>query len=137
MADVRNEERARRRWRWTGGGYEELFPRACAFTDIDAAVEFDGRSLLIEVKHHEGAGYLPAVPPGQLRWLRHEAGIPGRKVFVLYGEAEADSPWVLRRIARDLDGDQWRDWRSLPIEERRRRLKTAVNWALGLPLGDG
>ncbi len=60
MADVRDWGKfVRGRWDWSRGGYERGFPRGCQFTDVDAAIEFDNRGLVIEPKHYDGVGPLP------------------------------------------------------------------------------
>lgn len=123
----------RGRWNWTRGGYEKDFPRGCQFTDIDAAVEFDGYRLLIEPKHFDGEGELPELPPlGQLRFLRDEAKL-GKAVFVLYGCGACNDPWGVRWISEPCPpGGPEFDWRDLPKAERRARLKRHIDWALGL-----
>lgn len=136
MADVRNwAAQIRGRWDWTKFGYERGFPRKCQFTDVDAAVEFDGQALMIETKHYDGVGPLPGKPAtGQLLYLKDEVK-RGKAVLVLYGCGVCDDPYAVYDVGhdqwyrfRDLDG-RWHD-----KEERRRQLKRHINWALGLPV---
>lgn len=123
----------RGRWDWHRRGYEHGFPRRCGFTDIDAATEFDGRSLVVEPKHHEGAGPMAYPDDGQLRFLRNEVRL-GKSVIVLYGCAQCDSPWGIRVLGATKAGDRWEDWRSgYDVTERRKLLKAEIDRAMGLP----
>lgn len=134
MADIRDIGAfIRGRWDWHRLGYERAFPRGCGFTDIDAAVEFDGRFLLIETKQHDGDGSCEYPPAGQLSALRQEARL-GKAVLVLYGCASCNNPQAVRRIGPNPNrsSDAWLDWRHLPREERRRLLKAEIDNAMGL-----
>lgn len=134
MADVRDWGAfIRGRWDWNRRGYESGFPRRCGFTDIDAALEFDGHRLIIEPKHHEGVGPMGYPDDGQLRLLRDEVRL-GKTVLVLYGCAQCDSPWGVRVLGPGpgKSADRWEDWRGLDIEERRKLLKHEIDLAMGL-----
>lgn len=132
MADIQNWASViRGRWDWQKYGYESAFPRGCQFTDLDAAVEFDGHRLVIETKHHDGIGSCDYPPQGQLIFLRDEVKL-GKVVIVLYGCGVCDSPQAARVLGETKLQDRWLDWRGLPIEERRRLLKQEINTALGL-----
>lgn len=133
MADIRDWAAFRRsRWDWTRYGYEADFPRGCAFTDIDAATEFDGHSLVIEAKHHDGTGPCPYPPTGQLRYLRQECAL-GKTVLILYGDAERNEPYAVRQLERGRTGDLFSDWRDIPdAGVRRGLLKLLIDAALGL-----
>jgi hypothetical protein len=133
MADVRDWGAfLRGRWDWTRGGFEEGFPRNCQFTDVDASVEFDGRMLLVESKHHDGLGPCDYPDTGQLMALRKEVEL-GKTVFVLYGCGPCLSPQALRILGLRRADDQWFDWRDIPsIAERRKALKYQINIAQGL-----
>lgn len=135
MGDIRDWGAfIRGRWNWTGSGYEKGFPRGCQFTDIDAATEFDGRSLLIEAKQHDGTGPCPYPETGQMLLLRDEVR-RGKTVFVLYGCGSCNSPQALRIIGLDKSCDEWIDWRGLGIEERRKFLKEQIDYAMGIGNG--
>lgn len=136
MADIRNREKfLQGRVNWTANGYETGFPRGCQFSDLDAIIEFDGQSLVIEGKHHDGIDSCPYPPMGQLlmlRFLKRKLGRNGH-VFALYMDAEADSPWALRILGETKSADVWKDWRKIEsIEERRRLLKEQIDLALRL-----
>lgn len=133
MADVRDWGKfVRGRWDWTRFGYEQGFPRGCQFTDIDAVVEFDGRRLVIEPKHYEGLGPLPGKPEtGQSMLLRDEVRL-GKTVLVLYGCGACDDPYAIHVYGGRPAEDRFVDWREFGKEERRRRLKRYIDWALGL-----
>lgn len=118
----------RGRWNWTRFGYEKGFPRGCQFTDVDAAVEFDGRRLVLEPKHYDGIGPLPAGPPtGQMLYLRDEVKL-GKVVLVLFGCGVCDDPYAVYDVGRE----QLFDWRGDDKARRRKRLKRHIDRALGL-----
>jgi len=121
----------RGRWEWERYGYQHGFPRNCQFTDIDAAIEFDGRRLIIEPKHHDGVGPMAYPPTGQLMYLRDEAAL-GKTVIVLYGCGCCNSPQGIRVLAEHKPDDRWEDWRGLDVEERRKLLKAEIDNALGI-----
>ena len=145
MGDIRDWGKfIRGRWNWTSGGYESGFPRRCQFTDVDASIEFDGRFLLIETKHHDGVILGMDWPDdGQLAALRAEAAL-GKSVFVVYGCGPCNSPQGLRILGATKSTDKWFDWRTTPchcgcgkkviqsVEERRRLLKEQIDIAMGL-----
>jgi len=138
MADVHDWGKfIRGRWDWTAHGYERGFPRGCQFTDLDAAVEFDGQRLVIETKHYDGVGSLPGngYPPGmgdgQLRFLRDEATL-GKAVIALYGCGPCNDPYVIYVLGATRDEDRFEDWRGRDKEERRKLLKAEIDRALGL-----
>jgi len=132
MADIRNWGAfLRGRWNWTSGGYEVGFPRGCAFTDVDASVEFDGRFLLIETKHNDGLTPCEPLPTGQRMALRQEARL-GKTVLVVYGCGPCNSPQALCIIGDIPTNDVWLDWRGLPLPERRRLLKAEIDKAMGV-----
>lgn len=133
MADVKDWGAfIRGRWNWTRFGYEKDFPRGCQFTDLDAAVEFDGHRLLIEAKLWDGTGIVPKPGPddGQLRLLRDEAGL-GKTVLILYGCGVCNDPYAIHQIYRR-PPDRFEDWRGLDKEERRKLLKQEIDRAMGL-----
>jgi len=132
MGDVRDWGAfIRGRWDWTRHGYEKGFSRGCQFTDLDAAIEFDGRSLVIEAKQYDGTGMLPEVDMGQRLFLRDEAK-RGKTVFVLWGCGVCNDPYAIKQLAPDRSGDRFEDWRGLDKEERRKKLKEEIDRALGL-----
>lgn len=132
MADIRDWAKfVRGRWEWTRFGYEKGFPRSCQFTDIDATVEFDGRRLVIEPKHHDGIGPCDYPDAGQLMFLRDEVRL-GKAVIVLYGCGACNSPQAARVLGRVRAEDRWEDWRGKDVEERRELLKREIDRALGL-----
>lgn len=132
MADIRDWGAfVRGRWDWTRHGYEAGFPRKCQFTDLDGAVEFDGHSLVIEPKHHDGLGPMPYPDDGQLRFLRNEHKL-GKAVIVLYGCGPCNSPQGVRLLGSTRPEDTWKDWRGRELTERRRLLKYGIDVALGL-----
>lgn len=133
MADIRDWGKfIRGRWDWTASGFEKNFPRGCQFTDVDAAVEFDGRMLLIETKHHDGVGSCEYPDTGQLLALRAEVKL-GKTVFILYGCGPCSSPQALRILGKKRPDDRFIDWRGIPsIEERRKLLKYQIDLAQGL-----
>lgn len=133
MADIRDWGAfIRSRWDWTRYGYEHGFPRGCQFTDLDAAIEFDGRRLLIETKSWDGTGIVPKPAPdsGQLRFLRDEAGL-SKTVLILYGCGACNDPYAIHQIFRR-PPDRFEDWRGLEKEERRKLLKQEIDRAMGL-----
>ena len=133
MADIRDPELFMRgRWAWNRYGYEAGFPRRCAFTDVDAVVEFDDRILFIESKYHDGRGPCEYPGIGQVRLLRRLLEISGSSVFIVYGEATGDSPQAIRVLGDTKAGDMFVDWRGLPTDVRRTRLKGAIDHALGV-----
>lgn len=132
MADIRDWGRfIRGRWNWTECGYEDGFPRGCQFTDIDAALEFDGHRLVIEPKYHDGIGPCDYPPDGQLRFLRDEVRL-GKAVIVLYGCAGCNSPQAVRVLGTCRAEDRWEDWRGRDLAERRKLLKGEIDQAMGL-----
>ena len=132
MADIRDYEKfIKGRWRWTGFGYEKGFPRGCQFSDIDAITEFDGRTLVIEAKEFGGTGFLPDLPTGQVRLLRHLA--KHATVYVVFGIAQQDEPYALRQLYPTPGRDRFEDWRQLGDKEKRHQLfKDEIDWALGV-----
>lgn len=135
MGDVRDWTRfIRGRWDWTKFGYERGFPRGCQFTDVDAAVEFDGRRLVLEAKQYDGIGELPAGPPyGQLLFLRDEAEL-GKTVLVVYGCGVCDDPYAIYDVGRR----EWFKFQNpdtglwLNKDQRRTFLKLHIDRAMGL-----
>lgn len=129
MSDVRDWAAfIRGRWDWTKHGYEQNFPRGCQFTDVDATVEFDGRRLVIEGKHHDGSDKPLSLPPlGQLRSLQEEVA-QGRTVLVLFGCGACNNPVALYDVGRK----SWHDWRECSLGSRRQRLKNHIDRAMGL-----
>lgn len=118
----------------TETAYEKGFPRGCQFTDLDGAIEFDGRRLVIEPKHHDGIGPCDYPDAGQLGFLRDEVSL-GKTVIVLYGCGPCNSPFAVRILGQDRTADRWEDWRDwqvYPLAERRRLLKVEIDRALGL-----
>lgn len=137
MADIRDFGAfIRGRWDWTKYGYERGFPRGCQFTDLDAAVEFDGRRLLIETKSYDGSGIIPKPDGGQLRFLRDEAGL-GKTVLILYGCGVCNDPYAIHQIYRRAGDDRFEDWRGFEKEERRKLLKQEIDRAMGLSADSG
>jgi len=134
MSDIRDWFAfIRGRWDWTRGGYEQSFPRGCQFTDIDAAVEFDGRWLVIEPKHYDGIGELPRrIPSGQRMLLEQEAGL-GKTVFVLYGCGPCNDPYAIEYVSEPpIPGQRLFDWRGCDKLTRRSRLRAHIERAMGL-----
>lgn len=134
MSDIRDWGRfLRGRWDWTSGGYEKNFPRGCQFTDVDAAVEFDGNRLVIEPKHFDGVGALPRqVPVGQRIFLEDEAR-QDKTVFVLYGCGPCNDPYAIDYISEPpIAGQRLYDWRGLDKTTRRLRLRAHIERAMGL-----
>jgi hypothetical protein len=132
MADIKDWGKfVRGRWDWTRFGYEKGFPRGCQFTDVDAAVEFDGARLVIEPKHYDGVGPWPGHPDkGQMLFLQDEAAL-GKKVFVLWGCGACNDPYAILEIRPEGPG-AFHDWRDQPKDQRRRNLKRQIDGALGL-----
>lgn len=133
MADIRDWGKfIRSRWDWARFGYQDGFPRGCQFTDLDAAVEFDGRKLYVECKQWDGTGIIPSLPPGngQLRFLRAHAGL-GRTVLIVYGCGVCDNPWAVHQVYRQ-PPDRFEDWRGMDLGERRKRFKGEIDHAMGL-----
>lgn len=129
MSDIRDWGAfIRGRWEWTKQGYERGFPRGCQFSDVDAVIEFDGRTLFIETKAYDGEGDLPFVPRGQDRLLRHLAEQPDTTVLLLYGCGCCNAPYAVRNMGPD----QFHDWRGLPTSERRKELKLLIDKAMGV-----
>lgn len=133
MSDIRDWGAfLRGRWSWTRGGYETGFPRGCQFTDIDAAIEFDGFRLVIEPKHYDGLGELPDIANGQRRFLEDEAGL-GKVVFVLFGCGPCNDPHAILYVSSPPDpGRRLYDWRGQDKLIRRKQLKKHIDWAMGL-----
>ncbi len=112
---------------WTRFGYERGFPRGCQFGDIDAALEFDGRSMLIEAKAFDGIGNPPPLSKGQ-RWnLEHEVSL-GKTVFVLYGCGACNDPLFVVNMST---GER-HDLRKHRKLARRQELKRLIDVAMGL-----
>lgn len=135
MGDIRDWGAfLRGRWNWTSCGYELGFPRGCQFTDLDAAIEFDGHALNIETKHHDGTD-APLTSPrtGQMLFLRNEVRF-GKTVIIVWGCGPCDSPQAACILAPDAV-DRLEDWRGRPLEERRKLLKYEIDKALGLIKG--
>jgi hypothetical protein len=132
MADIRDWGKfLRGRWDWTSGGYETGFPRGCQFTDLDAAIEFDGRALDIETKHHDGEeGEFPQISWGQLRFLRNEVQL-GKTAIILFGCGPCNDPQGVWVLAPGMV-DRKEDWRGRPKDERRKLLKYEIDKAMGL-----
>lgn len=132
MSDVRNWAAfIRGRWDWTKFGYEKGFKKNCGFTDVDALVEFNGASLIIEGKQHDGQpGPIPLPPVGQMIMLRGEVA-NGKTALVLYGCGVCNNPAAVYDVGRD----ELFDFRSDPLPLRRAKLKNHMDRAMGL-LGD-
>lgn len=132
MADIKDWGKfIRGRWDWKRYGYEKNFPRGCGFTDVDAAIEFDGRHLVIETKDYDGEGIPGEVPIGQLQLLRADVRC-GKAVLVLWGCACCNDPYILLRLGPDRPQDQRFDWRGEPREWRRAELKRHIDEAMGV-----
>jgi hypothetical protein len=133
MADINNPERfLDGRWAWVKFGYDKGFPRRCTFSDLDAITEFDGYCLGIEAKHHSETDIgFPYPDAGQMGVLRD---LVRRKIviFVLYGDAQTNDPHGIRIIGENRPGDKFDNWLPMPLGERRRRLKQAIDEAVGL-----
>lgn len=131
MADIRDWGKfVRGRWDWTRFGYEKGFPRGCQFTDVDAALEFDGRRLVIEPKHYDGIEPWPGWPDeGQMRYLRDEASL-GKSVFVLWGCGACNDPYAVLEVF--LDREDFHDWRGMDKQVRRKALKALIDKAMGI-----
>ena len=133
MADIRDYQKfIQGRWKWTGFGYEQGFPRGCQFSDIDAITEFDGRTLVIEAKEYGGPpALLPSLPTGQVRLLRHLAR--HATVYVIFGIAQLDEPWALKQLYPTPGRDRFENWRDIESREKRHQLfKDEIDWALGV-----
>ncbi len=133
MSDIRDWGAfVRGRWDWTKHGYERGFPRGCQFTDVDAAIEFDGHRLIIEPKHFDGEGQFPPTPIGQRRYLEDEAAL-GKTVFVLFGCGACNDPYAVEYFSTPPEsGQTLYDWRGHDKPARRERLKRHIDWALGV-----
>jgi hypothetical protein len=132
VADIRNwAEFIRGRWHWKRYGYERGFPRGSGFTDIDAATEFDGRSLVIEPKHHDGIGVYAYPSPGQLGFLRDEVR-RGKTAIVLYGCGACNNPHAVCVLGNSRSEDRWERWSGKDLRERRHLLKAEIDVAMGL-----
>lgn len=131
--DIRDWGRfIRGRWDWHRFGYERGFPRGCQFTDVDAALEFDGHNLLIEAKAYDGMGDLVLPANGQLRFLKNEVEL-GKTVLVLYGCGVCNDPYAIYDVGRNQWDTFWDDDRRwLSKQERRLRLKQHIDRAMGL-----
>lgn len=128
MADIWNWPAfIRGRWMWTTFGYERGFPRGCGFGDLDAALEFDGKALVIEAKAFDGIGDPPPIPTGQRRNLEHEASL-GKTALLLYGCGACNDPLYVVNIGT---GKRY-DLRRLPKLKRRAELKFLIDEAMGL-----
>lgn len=134
MADIRDPAMFMRgRWAWNQYGYEAGFPRKCAFTDVDAVVEFDSRALFIESKYHDGRGPCDYPDVGQMILLRRLLEISGASVVVVYGDATWNSPWAARIVGRSRPEDVFLDWRGeAAVDSRRANLKRVIDASLGL-----
>lgn len=130
MSDLHNlEQFIRGRWRWDAFGYQIGFKGKCAFSDIDAMVEFNGRRLLIESKFWNGQDESKlTLQKGQELALQREAGDKGRTVLVVYGDAERNLPlYVL-----NLNSGSVHDLRELQPWERRWEFKRHIDAAMGV-----
>lgn len=124
--DVFAKAIARERWNWTKFGYEQGFPGICQFADIDAVVEFDGRALAIECKHHDGVSGFERLKDGQWR-LQRRLVDAGWSAFTLYGDARTNEPWGIWHY-----GDRHpRDLRRMTRRFRREILTDEINKAMG------
>jgi hypothetical protein len=133
MADIRDPAAFMRgRWAWNQFGYEADFPRRCAFTDVDAVVEFNDRILFIESKYHDGRGPCDYPNTGQLLLLRRLLEVDGSSVFVIYGDATWNSPQAVRVLGVRKPDDVFLDWRGRDVDDRRLLLKLEINRALDL-----
>lgn len=130
MGDIYDWDAYKRgRWKWTSGGYEDGFPRGCAFTDIDFAVEFNGRILLGEGKHWDGlSSQPPGLSKGQALFYQRLAAFPNTTVLVVYGQAGENNPLA----ARNVGTKETYDWRAEHIDTRRKALKHLIDQAMGL-----
>lgn len=140
MGDVRDWGAfIRGRWNWTRFGYEIGFPRGSQFTDIDAAVEFDGHRLVVEAKQWDGEGIIPSIysdepksQMGQRLALRAEAK-SGATVFVVYGCGVCNDPHAMHQLGVRKADDRFFNWRGEETKEARRKLfKQEIDRALGL-----
>lgn len=127
----------RGRWNWSKDGYEKGFPRGCQFTDVDAGVEFDGHSLIIEAKHWDGVGDRPEIGQAQTSYLRDEVR-RCKVALVVFGCGPCNDPWAVRQIGATKDDDRWYDWRDVPGKaDRRKQFKRLIDRATGLLPLDG
>lgn len=131
MAEIRDFWLKRHRWDWTKYGYEEGFPRKCAWSDIDGVVEFDEKCAMYEFKRWDGEigleHALAEIPRGQ-RKLHQALRSTGASFFVLFGVPENDDPlaaFVVTSFAGKYRG-RWHDWRGVPIDVRRKELRGLV-----------
>lgn len=129
MSDIRDWGKfIRGRWEWSRFDYERGFPRGCQFTDVDAAVEFDGRSLEIEAVHWDGTGCVPRKNGGQRYRLQREAQIPGRTVLIVYGCGCCNNPLFVENVGTHEE----LDLRGKDLGGRRQAFKDAIDVAMGL-----
>lgn len=132
MGDIESWELYKRgRWDWTRHGYEKGFPNGSQFSDIDAAVEFDQRFLMIESKHHELGTPLPRFEGGQ-RYMYRKLVDRGVTVLVLFGDAPNNDPHAIRTLGKTYPQDRLTSFERFDIADRQWRLKQAIDGAMGL-----
>lgn len=128
MADIRKPELFMAgRWKWSSFGYEIGFPRGCQFTDVDAAIEFDGHKLFIEAKECDGVSGFPVLSTGQRLFLSSLVDAT-TTVLVLYGNATRNDPLGVFDVGRR----EKFDWRQVELDERRAQLKWHIDRAMGV-----
>ena len=113
------------RWAWTRGGYEEGLPRGSQIGDIDGYLELNDRRLFIEVKEYHGQGLPGDLPKGQRYALRSLAQHPDHVVWVLYGCAHMNRPFLLR-VWMAGRPERLVDWRAVSPELARDGLRAEL-----------
>ena len=94
--------------------FDGCFPRGIKFTDIDGAIEINGKFLILEFKSHRN------IPLGQLRMF--ESLPEGIEVFVVEGDARTMAVKGLLRIY----GGMQTDWEELSLPALKTRIR---EWA--------
>jgi hypothetical protein len=124
------------RWAWGRGGYDAVFPRGCQIGDIDGFLELGGLHLFVEAKDwHGGKGDPPALPTGQRKALESLCRHPGQIVFLLWGCAHLNRPYVVDVLRGWPPVTVRHDWRAVPDEEARANLRALLSHFAALGQG--
>lgn len=129
MSDIRSTKYFMAgRYKWTEFGHERHLQRGCAFGDIDAALESNGRHLFIECKYWgDNDNPLPnpggppplGIPKGQWMSLYRLAHKQDCDVWLLYGDAEQNNPTYLVEVGIDEHPHRVYPLANLSLEQRR------------------
>lgn len=93
------------------GCYDGCFPRGIRPTDVDGALEINGRFLFLEAKPSH------SVTAGQMTMFRRLAALPDATVIIETRPASDTRDWLI------LDGIRAEEWQTITLEQAREWLE--------------